>query len=64
MKLTEQSKKDFEKIWNEYWYKIKPVFERLTDDQAEEFVICSKFYCAMLKLHKTKQIRDKQNGNR
>lgn len=45
---TEKQKKEFEKAWEYYWYKIKPVWDRLHDNETKEFIICSKFFISII----------------
>jgi len=56
--LSEKERDGFKKAWEEYWFKIKPMWERLSDDQAEEFILCSKFWIAM---RNTNQISSHNN---
>lgn len=37
-------KHDFEKAFEEYWYKFKPIGARLRDSMSEEERICANFF--------------------
>lgn len=48
---VELNENKFEKDWENYWYKHKPLGRRLRDDMSEELKICSEFYASLMKIY-------------